>query len=474
MGGNLALNIERRGFTVAVYNHAGSKADAFVNGRAAGKNIARCHDLADLAASLSKPRKVLIMMNAGKAVDETVGQLLEFLEKGDIIIDGANSNYKDTIRRTAEVESKGLLYIGAGIDGGEEGALAGASIMLGGSVAAWPVVKPLFQAIAATVETAGGRMPCCDWVGENGAGHFVKMVHNGIEYGDMQLICETYDIMKNLLGLSCEEIAGTYDEWNRGELNSYLLEITSGIMRYKDTDGSPLVEKILDTAGQKGTGKWAGISALELEAPLTVIGEAVFMRYLSAARSERMRASRIFSGPRPVFAGDKQAFLSDLREALCAAKSVSYAQSFFLMRTAAKEYKWNLNPGSIAFLWKDGCVIRAALLGKAKEAFDKKPDLENLLLDPAFTRIIENAQASWRRVVAAAVTNGIPAPAFSSSLAYFDAFRREQLPANLIQAQRDYFGGHTYERLDKNRGDLFRTDWTGNGIARQIRTFGSD
>jgi len=405
----------------------------------------------------------MMMMNAGKAVDETIEQLLETLEKGDIIIDGANSNYKDTIRRAAHVESRGLLYIGAGVDGGEEGSLTGASIMLGGSVAAWPLVKPVFQAIAAKVETDRGELPCCDWVGENGAGHFVKMVHNGIEYGDMQLISETYDIMKNLLGLSCEEIADVYDEWNRGDLNSYLLEISRDIMRYKDTDGSPLVEKILDSAGQKGTGKWTGIAALELESPLTLIGEAVFTRYLSAAKSERVRASRIFSGPRPSFAGDKKAFTRDLGKALYAAKVVSYAQGFLLLRGAAKEYKWNLDFSIIAFIWKGGCVIRSAFLGKVKEAFDTKADLENLLFAPFFTRAIEDAQSSWREVVAATVANGIPAPAFSSSLAYFDTFRREQLPANLIQAQRDYFGGHTYERLDKSRGDLFHTDWTKGG-----------
>ena len=461
MGENLVLNIESKGFTVAVYNRTISRVDAFIQGRGAGKNIIGCHDLNDLAASLSKPRKVMIMVMAGEPVDQTIAQLLEILEKGDIIIDGGNSNYKDTIRRTAYVESRGMLYIGAGVDGGEEGALTGPSITPGGSLPAWPLVKPIFQAIVARVDEdkMPGGIPCCDWVGENGAGHFVKMVHNGIEYGDMQLICETYDIMKNLLGLSCDEMADIFDRWNKGELNSYLAEITRDILRYKDSDGGPLLEKILDIAGQKGTGKWTGIAALELGAPITLIAEAVFTRCLSAVKAERVRASRIFSGPRPSFDGDKQAFIEDLGKTLYAARIVSYAQGYILMREAAKEYKWNLNYGSIALMWRGGCVIRSAFLGKVKEAFDKTPDLENLLLDSFFTRIIEDAQASWRRVVAAAVANGIPAPAFSSALAYFDAYRKEQLPANLLQAQRDYFGAHTYERVDKPRGEFFHTKW---------------
>ena len=332
--------------------------------------------------------------------------------------------------------------------------------MPGGSPAAWLLVKPILQAIAAKVE---GNIPCCDWVGENGAGHFVKMVHNGIEYGDMQLICETYDIMKNLLGLSCQEMGNVFDEWNKGELGSYLIEITRDILRYKDTDGDPLVEKILDTAGQKGTGKWTGIAALEFGVPLTLIGEAVFGRCLSAAKPERVRASRIFSGPKPAFSGDKKTFIDDLRKALYAAKVVSYAQGYLLMREAAKEYKWNLNNGGIALMWRGGCIIRSVFLGKIKEAFDKKADLENLLLDPFFTKVIEDAQASWRRVVVAAVANGIPAPAFTTALEYFDGYRSERLPANLLQAQRDYFGAHTYERIDKKRGEFFHTNWTGHG-----------
>ena len=468
MGENLVLNMESKGFTVAVYNRTMAKVDAFIGGRGAGKKIIGCHELVEFAAALSKPRKAMIMVKAGEAVDETIEQLLGVFGKGDIIIDGGNSNYEDTIRRTAYVESKGLYYIGTGVSGGEEGALTGPSIMPGGSPAAWPLVKPVLQAIAAKVE---GGTPCCDWVGENGAGHFVKMVHNGIEYGDMQLICETYDILKNLLGLSYDEMGDVFDEWNRGELGSYLIEITRDILRYKDTDNSPLVEKILDTAGQKGTGKWTGIAALQFGVPLTLIGEAVFGRCLSAAKAERVRASKIFSGPRPSFNGDKKIFIDDLRKALYAAKVVSYAQGYLLMREAAKEYKWNLNYGGIALMWRGGCIIRSVFLGKIKEAFDKKADLENLLLDPFFTGIIEEAQASWRRVVAAAVTNGIPAPAFASALEYFDGYRREWLPANLLQAQRDYFGAHTYERVDKKRGEFFHTNWTGHGGTTSASTY---
>ncbi|MDR1863193.1 MAG: decarboxylating NADP(+)-dependent phosphogluconate dehydrogenase, partial [Treponema sp.] len=352
MGENLVLNMESKGFSVAVYNRTISKVDGFVKGRGAGKKITGCRDLKEFAASLSRPRKAMIMVKAGQAVDDTIEQLLSVFESGDIIIDGGNSNYQDTIRRTAYVESKGLFYIGTGVSGGEEGALTGPSIMPGGSPAAWPLVKPVLQAISAKVESEGGDTPCCDWVGENGAGHFVKMVHNGIEYGDMQLICETYDIMKNLLGLSYEEMGEVFTEWNKGELNSYLIEITRDILKYKDSDGQPLAEKILDTAGQKGTGKWTGIAALEFGVPLTLIGEAVFARCLSAAKAERLRSSKIFSGPKPQFAGDKKAFIDDLRKALYAAKVVSYAQGYLLMREAAKEYKWNLNNGGIALMWR--------------------------------------------------------------------------------------------------------------------------
>ena len=468
MGENLVLNLESKGFHVAVYNRTTSKVDEFVNGRGAGKKITGCHSMADLAASLAKPRKAMIMVKAGKAVDDTIDQLLDVFEKGDIIIDGGNSNYQDSIRRTAYVESKGLLYIGTGVSGGEEGALKGPSIMPGGSSAAWPFVKPMLQAICAKVD---GGAPCCDWVGEDGAGHFVKMVHNGIEYGDMQLICETYDLMKNVLGMTPDEMGNVFEEWNNGSLGSYLIEITRDILRYKDDDGKPLVEKILDTAGQKGTGKWTGVAALEFGVPLTLIGEAVFGRCLSAAKDERVRASKVFTAPKITTPADKAAFIKDLEKALYASKVVSYAQGYLLMKEAAKEYKWNLNNGGIALMWRGGCIIRSVFLGKIKEAFDKKPDLENLLLDPFFTKIIEDAQDSWRRVVSAAIQNGIPTPAFASALAYFDGYRSERLPANLLQAQRDYFGAHTYERLDKPRGEFFHTNWTGTGGSTSASTY---
>jgi 6-phosphogluconate dehydrogenase len=408
------------------------------------------------------------MVKAGQAVDDAIEQLLGVFEKGDIIIDGGNSNYQDTIRRTAYVESKGLLYIGTGVSGGEEGALKGPSIMPGGSPAAWNLVKPVFQAIAAKVEDG---TPCCDWVGENGAGHFVKMVHNGIEYGDMQLICETYDLMKNVLGLSCDEMGNIFEEWNKGSLSSYLIEITRDILRYKDTDGQPLVEKILDTAGQKGTGKWTGIAALDFGVPLTLIGEAVFSRCLSAVKDERVKAAKVFSKPKTAAITDKAAFVKDLEKALYASKVVSYAQGYLLMREAAKEYKWNLNYGGIALMWRGGCIIRSVFLGKIKEAFDKNPGLDNLLMDPFFTKILEGAQDSWRRVVSTAVQSGITTPALSSALAYFDGYRSERLPANLLQAQRDYFGAHTYERVDRPRGEFSHTNWTGHGGTTSASTY---
>jgi 6-phosphogluconate dehydrogenase len=472
MGENLVLNMESKRFHVAVYNRTTSKVNDFTKGRGTGKNITGCYSIAELAAALSKPRKVMIMVKAGQAVDDTIEQLLGVLEKGDIIIDGGNSNYQDTIRRTAFVESKGLLYIGTGVSGGEEGALTGPSIMPGGSPVAWPEVKPILQAISAKVKQEGlGEVPCCDWVGENGAGHFVKMVHNGIEYGDMQLICETYDLLKNVLGLSYDEMGDVFDEWNRKSLGSYLIEITRDILRYKDDDGKPLVEKILDTAGQKGTGKWTGIAALEFGVPLTLIGEAVFGRCLSAAKEERVRAAKVFSSPKVTHLADKATFIKDLEKALYASKLVSYAQGYLLMREAAREYKWNLNYGSIALMWRGGCIIRSVFLGKIKEAFDKKPDLENLMLDPFFAGVIEEAQGPWRRVVATAVQSGVPSPAFSSALAYFDGYRSERLPANLLQAQRDYFGAHTYERIDKKRGEFFHTNWTGHGGMTSASTY---
>ncbi|MDR1324859.1 MAG: decarboxylating NADP(+)-dependent phosphogluconate dehydrogenase [Treponema sp.] len=468
MGENLVLNMESKGFTVAVYNRTVAKVDAFTKGRGAGKHIVGCHDLTALAAALKRPRKVMIMVKAGQAVDDTIEQLLPVLEAGDIIIDGGNSNYQDTIRRTAYAESKGLLYIGTGVSGGEEGALTGPSLMPGGSAAAWPTVKPILQAIAAKVE---GGVACCDWVGENGAGHFVKMVHNGIEYGDMELICESYDLLKNVLGLNSAEMGDVFDGWNKGNLNSYLVEITRDILRYKDADGSALVEHILDTAGQKGTGKWTGIAALDAGVPLTLIAEAVFSRCLSAAKEERVKAAKVFSQPTITKPADAQGFINDLEKALYAAKVVSYAQGYLLMREAAKEHQWNLNYGGIALMWRGGCIIRSVFLSKIKEAFDKNSDLKNLLLDPFFTGIIEDAQASWRRVVATAVANGIPVPAFSSALSYFDGYRSERLPANLLQAQRDYFGAHTYERTDKPRGEFFHTNWTGHGGSTSASTY---
>ncbi len=468
MGENLVLNMESRGFTVAVYNRTTSKVDDFTSGRGAGKKIVGCKSPAELAAALSKPRKAMIMVKAGQPVDDTIEQLLQVFEPGDVIIDGGNSNYQDTMRRTAYLESKGLLFIGTGVSGGEEGALTGPSIMPGGSPAAWPLVKPILQAIAAKVD---GDVPCCDWVGENGAGHFVKMVHNGIEYGDMQLICETYQIMKDVLGLSYEEMRDVFDEWNRGELGSYLVEITRDILGFKDADGSPLVEKILDTAGQKGTGKWTGIAALEFGVPLTLIGEAVFARCLSAAKDERVVASKQYAAPERTFTGSKKAFIVDLKSALYASKIVSYAQGYLLMREAAKEYGWKLNNGGIALMWRGGCIIRSIFLGKIKEAFDRKPDLSNLLLDPFFRERVDAAQASWRRVVAAAVANGVPAPTLTSALAYFDGFRSDRLPANLLQAQRDYFGAHTYERTDKPRGEFHHTNWTGRGGSTSASTY---
>lgn len=459
MGENLVLNMESKGFTVSVFNRTVDKVDSFLAEGAKGKNIRGAHSIEELVKSLEKPRKVMLMVKAGKPVDDFIEQLLPHLEKGDIIIDGGNSHYPDTNRRTKYVESKGMLYIGTGVSGGEEGALLGPSIMPGGSNAAWPAVKPIFQAISAKVDN---NVPCCDWVGENGAGHFVKMVHNGIEYGDMQLICEAYHIMKELLGLTSDEMHQVFTEWNKGDLDSYLIEITRDILGYKE-NGQALVEKILDTAGQKGTGKWTGIAALDLGVPLTLIGEAVFARCLSAQKDERVIASKILSGPKVSIPADKKAFINDIRDALFASKIVSYAQGYVLMSEAAKENGWKLNYGGIALMWRGGCIIRSVFLGKIKEAFDKNPGLTNLLLDPYFKEKVDAAQAGWRRVIASAVSNGIPVPAFATALSYFDGYRSERLPANLLQAQRDYFGAHTYERIDKPRGEFFHTNWTGRG-----------
>jgi 6-phosphogluconate dehydrogenase len=460
MGENLVLNMESKGFTVAVFNRTVSKVDEFINGRAKGKNIIGTHSLEELVASLSRPRKVMLMVKAGQPVDDFIEKLIPLLEPGDIIIDGGNSYFMDTRRRTKYIESKGLLYIGTGVSGGEEGALRGPSMMPGGSPDAWPHVKEIFQAVAAKVDDG---TPCCDWVGEDGAGHFVKMVHNGIEYGDMQIINEAYHLMKELLNMTPDEQHEVFKKWNEGKLNSYLIEITADILAFKDTDGTPLVEKILDTAGQKGTGKWTVITALELGIPLTLIGESVFSRCLSAQKDLRVKASKAISGIKPHFKGDKQQFINDLEEALYAAKIISYAQGYDLMREAAKEYNWNLNYGGIALMWRGGCIIRSAFLGDIKKAFDMNPSLENLLLDPFFKNAVQSAQESWRSVCSTALENGIPIPALSSALCYFDGFRCERLPANLLQAQRDYFGAHQYERIDRPRGEFFHTNWTGHG-----------
>jgi 6-phosphogluconate dehydrogenase len=460
MGQNLVLNMDDHGFTVAVYNRTVSRVDEFLNGNAQGTKVIGTHSIEELVSVLKKPRRVMLLIKAGQPVDNVIDLLIPHLEAGDIIIDGGNSNYNDTIRRTAYAESKGLLYVGSGVSGGEEGARHGPSMMPGGSPDAWPHIKPIFQAVAAKVEDG---TPCCDWVGENGAGHYVKMTHNGIEYGDMQLISESYYLMKHLLGMSNEEMHQVFAEWNEGKLDSYLIEITRDILGYQDENGEYVLDKILDTAGQKGTGKWTAISALEMGIPLTLITEAVLARFLSALKEERVAASEVLSGPEPKFDGDKADLVSDLHDALYASKIISYTQGYMLMRSAAAEYNWNLNYGGIALMWRGGCIIRSVFLGKIKEAFDKNPELTNLLLDDYFKAEVEAAQPAWRRVVAAAVQAGIPVPAMSSALAFFDGYRRERLPANMLQAQRDYFGAHTYERVDRPRGEVFHTNWTGHG-----------
>ena len=468
MGENLVLNMERNGFTVAVYNRTIEKVDKFMNARGKDKKFIGAHSIEEFVASLERPRKVMMLVKAGQPVDDFIELLLPHLEEGDIIIDGGNSHFPDTIRRTKYVESKGLLFIGTGVSGGEEGALMGPSIMPGGSAKAWPHVKEIFQAISAKVEDG---TPCCDWVGDNGAGHFVKMVHNGIEYGDMQLISEAYNLMKNLLGMNADEMYEVFKEWNEGELDSYLIEITRDILGYRDEDGEPLVEKILDTAGQKGTGKWTGIEALDLGIPLTLIGESVFARCLSAIKEERVVASKVLSGPVPSYGGDRELFINDIKSALYASKIVSYAQGYTLMREAAKEYGWELNYGGIALLWRGGCIIRSIFLTKIKDAFDQNSALPNLLLDPFFKEKVEASQEGWRKVVATALVNGIPVPAFTTALNYFDGYRSERLPANMLQAQRDYFGAHTYERVDKPRGEFFHTNWTGRGGDTSSSTY---
>ncbi len=460
MGQNLVLNMEDHGFSVAVYNRTTSKVDDFIQNEAAGRKIIGAYSLPELVSVLKTPRRVMLMVKAGSPVDDMIEQLIPLLENGDIIIDGGNSNYEDSIRRAKYLESKRFLFIGTGVSGGEEGARFGPSIMPGGSPQAWPHVKDIFQSIAAKVEDGS---PCCDWVGQGGAGHFVKMVHNGIEYGDMQLISEAYHLMKVVVGMPYEEMSAVFAEWNRGKLDSYLIEITRDILAYKDKNGSPLAEMILDSAGQKGTGRWTAINALNLGIPLTLIAEAVLARSLSALKAERVAAADILKGPVAAFEGDKKAFIEDIRQALYAAKIVSYAQGYMLMRTAGQEFGWDLNYGGIALMWRGGCIIRSAFLGEIKTAYDKNPELTNLLLDPYFSNEVQSAQDAWRRVVAQAVMQGIPAPAMSSALAFYDGYRHERLPANLLQAQRDYFGAHTYERVDRPRGEFFHTDWTGEG-----------
>ncbi len=469
MGENLVLNMESKGFTVAVFNRTVEKVDSFLGGRGQGKKFIGCKTIEDLVANLERPRKIMLMVKAGKPVDDFIELIAPHLEKGDILIDGGNSHFPDTIRRTKALEARGLLYIGTGVSGGEEGALLGPSIMPGGSAQAWPAVKPIFQAISAKV--ADGS-PCCEWVGENGAGHYVKMVHNGIEYGDMEMICEAYNLMKSLLGMSAKEMQAVFAEWNNGELDSYLIEITKEILDAVDAEtGKPVVDIILDTAGQKGTGKWTSVSALDLGAPAPTIAEAVFARCLSAIKEERVNASKALPAPAVSFKGDKKAFIEDIRQALYASKICSYAQGYQLLKLAAAEFKWNLNYGEIALMWRGGCIIRARFLGDIKAAFDKNPALANLLLDDFFTKIIEKCQASWRKVVSEAALNGVPVPAFSSALAYYDSYRSAVLPANLLQAQRDYFGAHTYERVDRPRGEVFHTAWTAHSGTTTSSTY---
>ncbi len=468
MGENLILNMESKGFTVACFNRTTSKVDDFVKGRARGKRIIGCPSIAELCASLKRPRKVMLMVKAGPAVDDFIAQITPHLEPGDIIIDGGNSHFSDTNRRVADLEARGFLFIGTGVSGGEEGALTGPSIMPGGSEKAWLAVRPIFQKIAA--HTDSGE-PCCDWVGGGGAGHFVKMVHNGIEYGDMQMIAETYQFMRDGLGLDNNAMHRVFSAWNRGVLDSYLIEITRDILGYRDEQGRATLDVILDAAGQKGTGKWTAIAALDAGQPLTLIAEAVFARCLSSLKDERVAASKMLKGPAPRMRGNRKAMLNPLRDALYASKIVSYAQGYQLMRAAAREYGWTLNYGGIALMWRGGCIIRSAFLGRIKDAFDGNPNLINLLLDPFFRRAVTKAQAGWRSVVSSAVRLGIPMPAMGAALAYFDGYRTASLPANLLQAQRDYFGAHTYERTDRPRGEFFHTNWTGRGGKTAATTY---
>ena len=468
MGENLVLNMANHGFTVAVYNRTTSRVDDFIAGRAAGKSIIGTHSVEELVSKLERPRKVMLMVKAGVVVDKVIESLLPFLEPGDIVIDGGNSEFPDSTRRTEELAEKGLLFIGTGVSGGEEGALLGPSIMPGGNPEAWPQVKPIFQSIAA--RTDDGE-PCCDWVGRGGAGHFVKMVHNGIEYGDMQMICETYQMMKVGLGMSNDEMHEVFARWNEGVLDSYLVEITRDILGYRDEDGNATLDLILDTAGQKGTGKWTGITALDAGQPLTAIVEAVFARSLSALKEERVEAAGILAGPDTAFEGDRKAMVDDLEQALYASKIVSYAQGYQLMRAMSEEMDWDLDYGAVALMWREGCIIRSRFLGNIRDAFSSDPGLTNLLLDSFFEQAVRQAQAGWRRVVSTAVSLGIPMPAIGAALSYYDGYRSDRLPANLLQAQRDYFGAHTYERVDRPRGEFFHTNWTGRGGTTASSTY---
>ncbi|MBI1897152.1 MAG: decarboxylating NADP(+)-dependent phosphogluconate dehydrogenase [Acidobacteria bacterium] len=469
MGQNLILNMNDHGYTVAAYNRTVSKVDEFLSDAAKGRTtILPAHSIEEMVRLLKKPRKIMLMVKAGQPVDDFIELLLPHLEPGDLIIDGGNSHFPDTIRRAKYLEDKGLLYIGTGVSGGEEGARFGPSLMPGGSPEAWPLVKEIFQSISA--KTPEGE-PCADWIGENGAGHYVKMVHNGIEYGDMQLICEAYQLMKEGLGMTNQEMHEAFAEWNQGELNSYLIEITRDILGYRDEQGEYVVDQILDTAGQKGTGKWTTVNSLDLGMPVTLISEAVFARCLSAMKDERVEASQILRGPKAELDGERKAQVEEIRRALLASKIVSYAQGFMLLKEAAKEYKWKLNYGGVALVWRGGCIIRSVFLGRIKEAFDKNPGLTNLLLDEYFRGVIDRCQQSWRRVVAQAVQAGVPVPAFTTALAFYDGYRSARLPANLLQAQRDYFGAHTYERLDQPRGRFFHTNWTGRGGTVSAGTY---
>ncbi|XP_072888311.1 6-phosphogluconate dehydrogenase, decarboxylating [Hemitrygon akajei] len=460
MGQNLILNMNDHGFVVCAFNRTVSKVDSFLEKEAKGTKVIGAHSLEEMVSKLKKPRRIVLLVKAGQAVDDFIEKLVPLLEKGDIIIDGGNSEYNDTTRRCKELKAKGLLFVGSGVSGGEDGARYGPSLMPGGHKEAWPHIKDIFQSIAAKVGTGE---PCCDWVGDEGAGHFVKMVHNGIEYGDMQLICEAYHLMKDILHMSHDEMSKVFEEWNKTELDSFLIEITANILKFRDPNGKPLLPQIRDSAGQKGTGKWTAISSLEFGVPVTLIGEAVFARCLSSLKDERVIASKQLSGPKGSdFSGNKKEFLEDIRKALYASKIISYAQGFMLLRQAAKEFNWSLNYGGIALMWRGGCIIRSAFLGKIKDAFDTNPGLQNLLVDKFFKSAVQDCQASWRRVVSTGVQMGIPMPCFTTALSFYDGYRHDMLPANLIQAQRDYFGAHTYELLTKP-GTYIHTNWTGHG-----------